>query len=1029
MTPADLIRLAEPLQAAGETTQAAALYRAWLNRYGDDKIAAPIHFNHGMLLKCSHPQAAQQAYEKAHALNPLLYQAAVNLGLLLEGQGKMVQALAVWRDALHAALPTEGLCLLLNHLGRLQENRQHLPEAEQHLARSLQLNPHQPDVVQHYLGLRRRQCRWPSLPDWLRQARAGDDVALDIGPFMGMAELPEPARQRLAAQAFVQRKLAPDIRPLPPAPAWQHTRLRIGYFSGDFKHHAVSILMAEVLELHDRQRVEVYGLDYSDPTPSAMRQRVLQAFDRHVPLHTLNDAQAAQCIRDLEIDVLIDLTGLTAGSRFGVLPYRAAPVQASYLGYMGSSAIPGLDHILTDRFLMPPELRTHFSEQPIYLHSYQANDRQRHIGPAPSRAACGLPEHGFVFCAFNNNYKLTPEVWARWMRILQRSPASVLWVLQDNPQARDNLIAHAQSHGVAAERLVFATRCAPEHYLARYHCADLFLDTSPYGAGTTASDALWVGLPVLTHPGPSMVSRMAGSLLQAMGLPELVTDSAQAYEDLAVQLATEPGRIQALKARLRSLRDTSALFDTPRFVRDLEDALIATCRSVAQRQRSAPPSASSSAASSVPMPAAPRQPTQSPTHSPRALAGLDGPSTTTRIKVQGWRSQNHPLALINQFQLLAWRALGVHSLVHEDGAFDPSHGAAPPPNAARPNNTDLPAPNPTQDVATGPAARQLHTADAAWMDALPQQGPFDAVYRILSPLALNTPITCPTVTYLESPWGLPNEALNSPLVQAYFSAGGLIHTPSRWSQAGLVACAMPAERIHVMAPAVHPAYFKPLAAAHRAQLRQTLNYQDEDVVLLHMGPPEWHTGMDLLVKAFALARRKNRHLKLLLQQDAPHSALPGQGLHAQVMAWLQDIGLHDSHTLRAICIVDETMGLQQRNALHNAADAYVTPYRSESFNLPACQAQACGTPVIATQGGATDDFLLSEGPNRFIAGQLHAHSPQQPGPPHHAHIEPELDHLVSLLGQLGRKTSIAPVPASDWRAPAARLLHLLRHAR
>jgi predicted O-linked N-acetylglucosamine transferase (SPINDLY family) len=227
-----------------------------------------------------------------------------------------------------------------------------------------------------------------------------------------------------------------------------------------------------------------------------------------------------------------------------VLAYRAAPVQASYLGYMGSCAIPGVDYILADRHLMPPELTQHFTEKPIYLNSYQANDRQRVIGTAPTRAECGLPAKAFVFCAFNNNYKFTPDVWATWMRILKRSPNSVLWVLEDNPQAKENLTANAKNQGIAANRLIFAGRVMPEQYLARYHCADLFLDTAPYGAGTTASDALWACLPVLTCPGQTMVSRMAGSLLHAVGLPELVTDSAQAYENLAVQLATQPQKIQ-----------------------------------------------------------------------------------------------------------------------------------------------------------------------------------------------------------------------------------------------------------------------------------------------------------------------------------------------------------------------------------------------------------------------------------------------------------------------------------------------------
>ncbi|PUE50445.1 hypothetical protein B9Z47_01385 [Limnohabitans sp. 2KL-1] len=1025
MTPADLIRQAEPLQTAGETTQAAALYRDWLAQYGENTASAAIHFNHAMLLKSSDKHSARRAYEKAHALNPMLYQAAVNLGLLLESQGKHTQALATWQNALRDHLPAEGRCMLLNHLGRLQENRKNLPEAEQHLALSLQLNPRQPDVVQHYIGLRRRQCRWPSTPDWLRQARPGEDVALDIGPFMGMAELPEPERQRLSAQRFIQRKLPTDIQALPPAPHWSHPRLRIGYFSGDFKHHAVSILMAEVLELHDRQRVEVFGLDYSDPTPTAMRQRVLKAFDHHVPLHALSDAQAAQRIRELEIDVLIDLTGLTAGSRYGVMAYRPAPVQASYLGYMGSSAIPGVDFILTDRFLMPPELRPHFTEQPIYLPSYQANDRQRAIGTPPTRAECGLPEQGFVFCAFNNNYKFTPEVWARWMRILQRSPGSVLWVLQDNPQARENLTAQAQSQGIGAERLVFAGRIAPEQYLARYHCADLFLDTSPYGAGTTASDALWAGLPVLTHPGPSMVSRMAGSLLHAVGLPELVTDSEEAYEDLAVQLATQPGQLQALKTRLKSQRETCALFDTPRFVRHLEDALIATAAQVRDEATQATPAhslAAASASASAAVPTTPPAPLKT-AHPPTAQTPhptQHTPAPPMRLQVQGWRGIHHSYALVNQFQMLAWLAQGV-SLVHTDQA-SPYHGIQ---------------------------QSGLSADDNAKIQQIPAEGPVDAVYRIWAPLDLRTAITCPTLTYAVTELGL-SDALRRPAeLSAYFGGGGLIHTPSHWSKDRLVAWGMPAELVHVIPHGVHPAYFKALSGAHISRLRQALNYQPEDVVLLNVGAHFWNKGTDLLVKAFALARLQNKHLKLLLKDQ---TAYTGHSTRSQVVKYLNAIGQNRPDTLDAIRVMDTQVNLRQLNALYNLADAYVTPYRAEGFNLPACEAQACATPVLATQGGATDDFLLRNGANHFIAGTLHENTALRDDLTRNAHIEPQLDALVALLENLGRKTAAVPThdvqhdtqhnmprdtlhaphpnhrPDTTWRPPAARLLELLRPA-
>ena len=570
----ELIQKAGALQAAGQTQQTIELYREWLEKHGEEKQSAAIYFNQGMLLKQSDPAATVQAYQNALKRNPLIYQAAVNLGLLLESQGKHDDALDAWKSAWHNALPDEGKCMLLNHEGRLHEKLKHYPQAENALERSLKINPTQADAVQHFIGLRRRQCRWPSIPRWLELARKKDDVQLDAGPFMALSEIAEPARQRMAAERFIARKSNSNSQALPPAPDFKHDKLRIGYLSGDFKHHAVSILMAEVFELHNRERVQIYGLDYSETHPTAMRQRVLNAFDYHIPLHSLSDQQAAERIRALEIDIIIDLTGLTAGSRFGILAYRAAPMQVSYLGYMGSSAIPGMDYILADRFLMPPDLAAHFTEKPLYLKSYQANDRKRFIGNAPTRENCGLPKKAFVFCAFNNNYKFTPDMWARWMRILKRTQGSVLWVLEDNAQARENLTAKAKKHGIDADRLIFASRVAPEDYLARYHCADLFLDTTPYGAGTTASDALWVGLPVLTCPNQSMISRMAGSLLIAAGLPELITDTLEAYEDLAVELATKPRKLNAIRKKLHAQRDTCALFNTPDFVTDLENVLI-----------------------------------------------------------------------------------------------------------------------------------------------------------------------------------------------------------------------------------------------------------------------------------------------------------------------------------------------------------------------------------------------------------------------------------------------------------------------
>jgi predicted O-linked N-acetylglucosamine transferase (SPINDLY family) len=302
-----------------------------------------------------------------------------------------------------------------------------------------------------------------------------------------------------------------------------------------------------------------------------MRQRVLAAMDHHLPIHTLSDEQAAQLIRQNEIDILVDLTGLTAGSRFNILAYKPAPIQVSYLGLVGTCGIPEVDYILADRFVFPKELKPHFVEKPLYLPNvYQVNDSKRVIGETPSRESCGLPEDAFVYCSFNGSYKITPEVFACWIRILNRVQNSVLWLGADNQWARENLRNEVVRQGIDASRLIFAEKAPPAKYLARYRVADLFLDTSPYNAGTTASDALWAGLPVLTCPGRSFASRMAGALLTAVNMGELITHSLAEYEEKAVSLANNVKDYQLIRKRLEQEREHSTLFDAPRLVRDLE---------------------------------------------------------------------------------------------------------------------------------------------------------------------------------------------------------------------------------------------------------------------------------------------------------------------------------------------------------------------------------------------------------------------------------------------------------------------------
>jgi predicted O-linked N-acetylglucosamine transferase (SPINDLY family) len=350
----------------------------------------------------------------------------------------------------------------------------------------------------------------------------------------------------------------------------------VGYLSADFREHPMAFLMAGVFEAHDRARFEVVGIDISArPVPDgALRQRLLGAFDEFVPAGALSDAALASAIRAQRIDILVDLMGLTRESRLPALLQRPAPVQVNYLGFPGTCGAAELDYIIGDRWVTPAGREADFAERIVRLpDSFQANDARRPT-PAPpaSRAELGLPEEGFVFCCFNNSYKLLPRSFDIWMRLLAQVPGSVLWLLASHEAVAANLRAQAQARGVDPARLRFAGRRPYARYLADFQQADLFLDTLPFNAGTTASDALWAGLPVLAQLGHSFAGRMAASLLDAVGLPELITQSEADYEALALRLANEPALLRGLRERLEANRLRSPLFDTERFTRHLERA-------------------------------------------------------------------------------------------------------------------------------------------------------------------------------------------------------------------------------------------------------------------------------------------------------------------------------------------------------------------------------------------------------------------------------------------------------------------------
>ncbi len=350
-------------------------------------------------------------------------------------------------------------------------------------------------------------------------------------------------------------------------------KIRLGYFSADFRQHPVSILLAELFEAHDRERFELFAFSTGPDTQDAMRQRVKVAFDHFIDITHLPDKDAAQLVRQWSVDIAIDLGGHTQDARTGIFSYRAAPIQLSYIGYLGTMGADYYDYLLADRMLIPESSQAQYTEKIAYLLSYQVSDSKRVISDRVfSRKELGLPEHGVVFCCFNNNYKITPDTFEQWMNILRQVPNSVLVLYVESSLTRDNLAREAQQRGVDSVRIIFAERLPYEQHLARYRVMDIFLDTLPYNAGATASDALWAGLPVITQMGESFPSRYAASLLTAIDLPELITDTSDAYVKLAVDLATYPEKLKKIKDKLEYHRFTTLLFDTPKFTRHLEAA-------------------------------------------------------------------------------------------------------------------------------------------------------------------------------------------------------------------------------------------------------------------------------------------------------------------------------------------------------------------------------------------------------------------------------------------------------------------------
>lgn len=577
LEPLRLVMIADRLAKVQRTADVINLYQHWLARC-KTPVNYIINFNLGVMLgSLNQIDGAEKAYRDAIEQHPIFAQAWFNLGTLMERQRKVKEALDIWQDMIDKRMVTPDgtrdlYVMCENNLGRLKEEIKQYQEAEVHLLRSLQADPQQPKVIQHWVHLRQKQCAWPVFTP-IEGLSLGDMIKF-TSPLAMLSVSGDPGLQLATSMHFAYTRVNYRTPQLAPAQGYQHDKIRVGFLSSDFCMHAVSLLTVELFELFDRERFELYGFCWSNDDGSDVRARIIKAMNHFVRIKDMDDLSAARTILSHEIDVLVDLHGLTSGARPNIVAAKPAPVQMTYLGFPGPTGLPGIDYVFADRFLIPDHEKAYYSEEPLYLPNvYQSSDRKRAVGALPTRAQCGLPDDKFVFCSFNNNYKFNEETFDCWLRILQRVPDSVLWLLADNQWAQQNLTDYARRHDIDPARLIFAPRVAPADYLARYTAADVFLDSYPFNAGTTANDALFMGLPVLTRSGRTFAARMAGALLTALKLPELITYNLQDYEERAVQLAQQPALLADLKRRLIEGRQTSPLFDMPQFVKDFEEAL------------------------------------------------------------------------------------------------------------------------------------------------------------------------------------------------------------------------------------------------------------------------------------------------------------------------------------------------------------------------------------------------------------------------------------------------------------------------
>ncbi|WP_397392085.1 tetratricopeptide repeat protein [Polynucleobacter sp.] len=568
------------LEHAGQINEALDAYRLWLRKNPNLPVSFAIWFEYGRTLLLSGSlYQAENAFKAVLEQKPDFPEALMGLGSALEAQGKIDEAISTWQGGLRSEDIRVGF---LNNIARVSDGRFSHEQTESVLLQSLYIKPGQPEVLSTLLNVRQKLCQWPIFTKELPVSiEAQKEI---IGPLASLALVDDPISNLESAKRFIKLKqYEGNFKPLLKKTHRYagHKKIRLGFVSSDFRLHATSIFYVQLLEKLNRDHFEVYGFDITTINFEGdyMRPRLLQALDHHIDLRALSDEHAANKIQELEIDVLIDLTGLTSSARPGIILRRPAPIQVAYLGFIASSAISTVDYVITTPDLFKGA-DAGFTEKPLFLSGVFATiDDQSPKVAHLTRQSQSLPENAFVFCALLNPYKITQSVYESWMRILVATPGSVLWLIADTEKQKQNLIDYAKGFDVNADRLIFTSRIQPSEYRASLGLADLFLDTAPYGNGATAHDAIVANLPMLTCPGNTMMSRLTAHFMRAMALDDLVATSWADYEARAIDLASNPEKLVAYRQAILDARKSSAVFNQAAFAEDFGRAILGLMRS------------------------------------------------------------------------------------------------------------------------------------------------------------------------------------------------------------------------------------------------------------------------------------------------------------------------------------------------------------------------------------------------------------------------------------------------------------------